>query len=257
MIAELLKKMESVKDQDEAWQIRNRMAIELQSAERYEDAARVHGINVFAPEPSYYQPQRIRNAAMQWSICKRIAAAVAYFDGHLDRIIDARQTVYNVAGAKKFPERVDGFKWLNERQVIGRLKDMDAGVLALVFEALDNQPLDEDLVPYISIIKAIGSEQDAPVLLGMIDRLADHAEAHAREHASNAEKEYTESESKLAAAINDAIESLTKKKCPATPRTDQLKFWVAWWNETSRRIVGAEVHPASGGLEDPVSLRSH
>jgi hypothetical protein len=238
LIPQLIKKLEAAEKPEEQWTIRNSLAEVLQSAERYDDAAKVHGINVFAPRPSYYQEARFRRQAVEWCICKRRAEAMRYFAGHLERIIAARQTLYNIEGARSFPERIDGVPWLGENEIIGRLKTMDPGVLALVFEAIEsNRPTDWDWTPYVSIIERIGAEQDTPILIDMITKLANAAEARAKEKVTVPEACYTEGESKLAAALNRALETLAKTKDPAQSRTDQFKFWLSWWDANAHRII--------------------
>ncbi|HEV3417111.1 MAG TPA: hypothetical protein VG056_09870 [Pirellulales bacterium] len=238
LIPSLIKQLEHADTLEEQWKLRSRLAWELRDAERYTDAARGYRINIFAPRPSYYREERFPSEAVDWCMCTRRADAVRYFSGHLGRIIAARRTVHNIDGARSDPKRIDGQEWLTLDEVIARLKLMDHGVLALVFDAL--QACRDDPTPYVRIIEKIGTERDTPVLINMLVRLSYTAEARAKANSSNPESSYTDDDSKLAAVLNHAMEELTNRKNPAESRSERLKFWLSWWNTNARRIVRDE-----------------
>jgi hypothetical protein len=238
LIPKLINQLERSTSAGDGWEIRKRLADQLQAAERYDDAARVYGINVFAPRPKYSAEELFPAAAVDWCICRRRAEAMRFFAGHRERIIAARQTVYNILGPSNDGERVDGMPWLSAEQVTARLAAMDPGVLAIVFDDLTSAPVGaKERAQFVRLIADIGSEEDAPILITTLAQVVEDADRRAKGHAQEIEPSREAEEADFELVLNRALEKITRIKNTGDSPSRRLKFWLSWWDANARRVI--------------------
>jgi tetratricopeptide (TPR) repeat protein len=207
-------------DPKDQWQLHFRLARALEEAERYEQAANASVANIFAPVPQNTSVgTRPRTAAVDWCILRRRAASKKFFEGHPERIVEARRTIRDANR--------------------DRLVEMGPGVLSIVIDAMEPNTISgKDRSPFVQVIERLGSEQDVPVLIDTLAVIGDGMRHRNAEEPGQAENNLRDDKS--ADAIDRALEKLTRTKSTAPSAPERIRFWSNWWEANARRIVDAK-----------------
>ena len=227
LIPDLQRQLAMTADPEKQYDIRDRIARELEDAEDYEAAAKANIANIVSPQPAKYgEETHLSSAAVRWCICNRREQTLKFIDGHPERLLAAGRAIPNPGS------------WTEKADVDG-LTAMGPGVLGLVFEGLEPNAINgKDRSAFVQVIANLGSEQDAPILIDVLQLVVRSSMGMTEWQLSQpGQAENDARDSLTEAAIHQALEKLTKTKNTATGREERVQFWISWWNANARRIV--------------------
>jgi tetratricopeptide (TPR) repeat protein len=184
---------------------------------RFDEAAEVLEPLLLVDHPPTRPKGLIPVQAVRWATLRRRAVASRAAEKDFWRVADARRLIRekNAPGlvALGVPVLADVLD-RSGAEIVSRLEDFTA----------------------IAVVRELGHGQDAPMLIQTLQLIADGAGDHPLgQPGGNAAANFD--------ALNEALETMTNRHCPAAGWTDRAAFWGEWWRENRSRIVES-VHDA-------------
>ena len=200
--------------QEEA-KLRRTLSRHYATRARFDAAAAMLEPLLAKDQPPVMPPLSVEHDAVRWSILRRQALASRAAEADFWAVGSARPLLAAADAA-------------------GLIK-MGPAVLADVFDRLGPNTISgNDRRPWVSVVRELGSEQDAPVLVATVQVLASDP---GRRPTGGQNENGRLSQ----AAASDALERLTGARCPATELAARAEFWGKWWRENRNRIIRSVV----------------
>ncbi|HZN68817.1 MAG TPA: hypothetical protein VFB66_26290 [Tepidisphaeraceae bacterium] len=196
---------------EEEAKLRRTLSRHYATRDHFDAAAAVLEPLLARGQPPTMPPLSAEHDAVHWSILRRQAVASR-----------AAEADYWAVGSAR--------PLLAAADAAGLIK-LGPAVLADVFDRLGPNTISgNDRRPWVSVVRELGSEQDAPVLVATVQVLA-------RDPGRRPAAGQNENDRLSQAAASDALEGLTGRQCPATEPAARAEFWGKWWRENRNRIV--------------------
>jgi len=208
-------------DANAARDLRSRLTSVYESAGLFAEAARC--IAPLAIDPtSQLAAQPFNYFALQWSVLRRRVTTESFFQTAPKTLASSRVLLASSNGQRWSRPPTTGQALPSDDERVAFLTKMGPGVLAPVMDALGpNMIFSDDRTVFVRAISALGDEGDAPLLIGVLARLNEHAP-----------------QNPTVAAVREALHRLTKVRPPLAQ--DEIGFWNAWWRANAVRIVNGE-----------------
>jgi hypothetical protein len=238
-IKDLEDRLKQAKDPQEARRLRLALIEPYRQARRSGDVARLIAPDAVAPADDYSRKRgRLNVDAVWWSLTKRQADAEALFERDPAGLLSARPLLGQIKHGNELQRAIDRQPGLPMAEPVAALARLGPGVLAPVFTQWSVNTIGAvDRLPLVAVIKQVGDKQDAPVLIDSLGLLV--AELESSEKAPNPFRPaFHNCYEAQEIAIHDCLAKLTGQKNPEGSRRQRLEFWLQWWDNNAKTVIG-------------------